>query len=531
MKSMLSFLRPGLAALLLTAAGGLLTAQNATLSVQGILKKADGVAVDDGAYNLTFRLYTQNGVNPVWDEVQSDIEVIGGVYSVILGSVEPFTGVSFGEPYFLGISINNGQELSPRVRLTSAPYALALLGSDNVFPNAGNVGIGTTTPTQLLDVDGTAKALTVKANVFDAGNATTDGYLRFFGPGGGAGDFAQLQWNQGDLFFNMGASSTIQFRNDFATNYHFSNTQFTSSKHAEFVSTVTHQGATTFNGAASFVSASTHTGTATFNGLAQFNNYAVFAGSQNTSINGSQCFLHVGECDQEVNTNGNWNLSMKADNGIWAEFFIAQSDRRIKKDFRRSDSRSDLETLKKIRITDYAYIDQIGKGGRIKKGVIAQEVKEVVPEAVGTGAEFIPSVYALATRVVAEKDRLTVELPKAHGFKTGDLVRLILAGRQVELPVEEILSETGFRVNGWDGGAVKALFVFGQQVDDFHSVDYDHLFALNLSATQELVRRVEALEAQNAAWQQRQQAVETQLGQLATRLQALENPARPVSER
>jgi hypothetical protein len=36
--------------------------------------------------------------------------------------------------------------------------------------------------------------------------------------------------------------------------------------------------------------------------------------------------------------------------------------------------------------------------------------------------------------------------------------------------------------------------VYGTEVPDFHVVDYDAISMLNVSATQELLRRIEALE-------------------------------------
>ena len=64
----------------------------ATLSVQGTIQRSFGGAVDDGKYSLTFKLYTQeSGGTPVWRETQDDIEVIGGVYSALLGEANPLT--------------------------------------------------------------------------------------------------------------------------------------------------------------------------------------------------------------------------------------------------------------------------------------------------------------------------------------------------------------------------------------------------------------------------------------------------------
>ncbi|MFZ4428679.1 MAG: hypothetical protein ACOYOO_16085, partial [Saprospiraceae bacterium] len=136
----------------------------ATLSIQGTIQKSFGGAVDDGKYSLTFRLYTaESGGSPVWFETQSEIEVIGGVYSALLGAATQLDA-AFNTVYYLGISVDGGQELTPRTRLTSAPYALSLIGQGNTFPSSGTVGVGTASPASgyNLHVDnasGSAKAL------------------------------------------------------------------------------------------------------------------------------------------------------------------------------------------------------------------------------------------------------------------------------------------------------------------------------------------------------------------------------------
>lgn len=109
-----------------------------TLSVQGILKKANGVAVDDGTYSLTFKLYTQEtGGTAVWTETQTNVEVSSGIYSATLGTVSPLN-VAFTQLYYLGVTVGT-TELTPRVLLTSAPYALSLIGQSNKFPSSGGV--------------------------------------------------------------------------------------------------------------------------------------------------------------------------------------------------------------------------------------------------------------------------------------------------------------------------------------------------------------------------------------------------------
>ncbi len=112
-----------------------------TLSIQGILKKSNGVAVEDGTYPMTFRLYEFETGGPVlWSEPQSAVEVSNGIYSTVL----PFDKITyplnipFDKLYYLGITVGSA-ELTPRILLTSAPYALSLIGTTNKFPSSGIV--------------------------------------------------------------------------------------------------------------------------------------------------------------------------------------------------------------------------------------------------------------------------------------------------------------------------------------------------------------------------------------------------------
>lgn len=112
----------------------------ATLSVQGILKKSNGVALDDGTYSIRFNIYAVDG-SPggiLWYETIDDVELNGGIYNVILGKASTPLNLQFDQDYEMGIQIGS-QEMTPRIRLTSAPYALALRGSSNQFPSAGQV--------------------------------------------------------------------------------------------------------------------------------------------------------------------------------------------------------------------------------------------------------------------------------------------------------------------------------------------------------------------------------------------------------
>jgi hypothetical protein len=119
---------------------GILHAQDATLSVQGILKKATGEAVPDDSYSLTFRLYTSPTapINQyIWMEIQGAVDVVSGIYSTVLGNTVPLD-VPFDTDYYLGVTVG-ATEMTPRIQLTSAPYALSIRGENNKFPSSGQV--------------------------------------------------------------------------------------------------------------------------------------------------------------------------------------------------------------------------------------------------------------------------------------------------------------------------------------------------------------------------------------------------------
>lgn len=115
-------------------------AQNDTLSVQGVLTKSDGTAVDDGNYPITFSLWTASGGGTkVHEETIQQVETTGGVYSVLLGQNGFDPTATFSQVYYLGVSVNGGAELTPRPRLTHAPYTVSVIGQNNIFPSVGAV--------------------------------------------------------------------------------------------------------------------------------------------------------------------------------------------------------------------------------------------------------------------------------------------------------------------------------------------------------------------------------------------------------
>jgi len=84
----------------------------------------------------------------------------------------------------------------------------------------------------------------------------------------------------------------------------------------------------------------------------------------------------------------------------------------------------------------------------------------------------------------------------ATDLKKGDRVKLI--GKKAEAIREVLEIRNGaFRPDGQLDD--EQVFVYGREVKDFRTVDYDAISMLNVSATQELARKLETVQAENAA--------------------------------
>ena len=204
-----------LAGLLIAVSGGaqLALAQSTAFTYQGRLKDAGSPV--SGAYDMVFRLFdAASGGN----QVGADYPVAGAVVSdgLFTTSVDFGAGVFDGPPRWLEIEVN-AEVLSPRQPVTSTPYALRAVDAqscsvsqssytadyayapwipsgNDLYYNAGRIGIGTTTPTAMLEVAGQAGVDGIK---FPDGSLQTTAAV-----GGGGGSI----WSQNgiDAYYNAG---------------------------------------------------------------------------------------------------------------------------------------------------------------------------------------------------------------------------------------------------------------------------------------------------------------------------------------
>ena len=199
-------------------------------------------------------------------------------------------------------------------------------------------------------------------------------------------------------------------------------------------------------------------------------------------------------------------LSIYTTGRIYTSRVDITSDQRIKTDFSRSNSEDDLNSLMQIEITDYAYRDALYFGTGKEKKVVAQQIETVLPQAVTIQRGVIPDIYR-----IADVDQGWVTIPGT--FQIVERLRVI-ASDEINRTLEILATRDGAVLLDLEP-ELRELFVYGREVDDLRSVDYDALAMLNVSATQELNRKISKLEGEAA---EKDHAIES----LSRRLEAVE---------
>lgn len=101
------------------------------MKYQGLLTQSDGNPVPDGEHPVTFSIYNSDvrGL-PLWFESRL-VTTVNGIFSVTLGESEPIPASLISADLWLGITLEDEIELTPRQKLLSVPFAFRALNSDS----------------------------------------------------------------------------------------------------------------------------------------------------------------------------------------------------------------------------------------------------------------------------------------------------------------------------------------------------------------------------------------------------------------
>ena len=206
------------------------------------------------------------------------------------------------------------------------------------------------------------------------------------------------------------------------------------------------------------------------------------------------------------------------------------SDERIKMDIQDIPDGESLNKLRQIEPKAYYYRDKTKAPHRRTFGFIAQQVENIIPEAVMTKKDYIPNILDLST--VSESNIITFS-----NFNTSNLVsntshlRITgIDGVDHDVVIVEVIDDKSIRVNTdlseWVGsvdenGEVNTetgnnIFVRGERVDDYKILDSNYIWTVATAALQEVDRQLQAEKTKVSTLQ-------SQLTSVLARLDALES--------
>ena len=125
-------------------------------------------------------------------------------------------------------------------------------------------------------------------------------------------------------------------------------------------------------------------------------------------------------------------------------------------------------------------------------GFIAQQVREVLPEAVKITKNYIPNIYKLFD---ISGDIITTNEDLTQILSVNDKIQIIDQEKAEKNEYEVLeISQTHIKIDKSING--NKCFVYGKEIEDFHTISKEYIFTLNVCATQELHRIIQ--QQQNA---------------------------------
>ena len=207
---------------------------------------------------------------------------------------------------------------------------------------------------------------------------------------------------------------------------------------------------------------------------------------------GNMSATYFGYNNYIPNHNGLYDLICAKFNGaIWTTQYLAvSSDIRIKEEIQDILDDTALQSILSIEPKTYKYVDKLKRDDKKVYGFIAQQIREVIPEAVIIEKSYIPNIYLVADYIDCV---ITLSSqPTKVIIKMNDKIKCYdKDNNEILVEVIEVIDDLTFRIKEIEYTDTK-IFVYGTFVDDFHTLDKTYIFTLNVCATQELHRRIEA---------------------------------------
>jgi hypothetical protein len=477
----------------------------------------------------------------------------------------------------LGLQSGWGYDSQVGLQAYNTGMALGNLSGNNLnntlfVNNNGNVGIGTASPGQKLDVMGHIRSREATAYIFqetpssDYGNLilragystnpTNAPHIRLYGWNGGSGNDNVITFSTNNVermrvssyttLSNIGSGSNSTNDNNTSILHIIPFSAINSASNiAMFASFRDNQNDYTPRRAVDIY--------ADFVGNGWGNERILFGlGRPNNGSNDGSVGTYVRATMQ---ASGPTTASFNVTGDVKANGTALTSDRRIKTNIVDINDEQALHTLRLIKPKTYDYIDITERGKYNVIGFIAQEIQEIIPNAITLTTKFVPNFYTNcqitktdASNILLVSSPIDLSWNPLHdacgnafvdsqGNACSDASGNKVFNVRIQSKIDEydckttsILDTKNFLIDISGSKFLDASgnciiqdinLLYGQEVDDFHYLDKNAIFTVVTAAVQDIDRKQVLDEAKIAALESKNATLEAQVASLQSQMAAV----------
>jgi len=177
--------------------------------------------------------------------------------------------------------------------------------------------------------------------------------------------------------------------------------------------------------------------------------------------------------------------TITASGQITGASFNATSDQRIKTNINDITGKFALDTLRNINPVSYHFIDDSKQKSSL--GFIAQEIQKSLENSVSKQTRYIPNIYEnidINNKIITLNKKFTSDISLCDypvKLQFNDLANNPLYGT-----IDKIIDSKTFTLIDRLDTSLNKLFLYGQEVNDFLSINYDSVFTVVTSAVKQL---------------------------------------------
>jgi len=229
---------------------------------------------------------------------------------------------------------------------------------------------------------------------------------------------------------------------------------------------------------------------------------------------------------------GTNQINLYGGNGqVSAVSFNATSDQRVKTNIFEINTSMALDTLRKLEPVSFEYIDKTACPTPTW-GFIAQEIEKVLDYSVSKNKNYIPNIYeqvSIQHNIITLNNKFTSDLSLCD---TPIQIQLRDANNSsINRFIDKIIDLKSFSITEPIDPSIDRLFFYGQQVDDYLSVNKDSIFTITTAAAQQLDKELQeakqTIRYQSETIQSLQSDVSILKAQVAFLIDRLDNASIP----